>query len=108
MTEDEFKEFAATATKEQLKEFAESLSIGVEHDYTKRHWGHDLMLLDNKVGEFAFKACIWSSRQLSVGDIILAEATSGETGMYMILNLNQMSNPRDQFFAWMACIGIKK
>jgi len=108
MTEEEFEEFAGAATKEQLKEFAESLTSGVEHDYTNQRWGHALLLLDNKIGEFIFRACIFSSKQLSVGDIILSEATSGETGMYMILNLKQMSNPRDQFFAWMTCIGHKK
>lgn len=107
MTEQEFKDFALSATKEQLEEFAESIDIGVEHDYTKRYWGHDLMLLDQEIKNLTFKACIWSMRQLSLGDIILSKTTNDATGMYMILNLEQNSNPRSQFFVWMVCIGKK-
>jgi hypothetical protein len=108
MSPEEFIEFASSATKEQLFEFANSLEIGAEYDYySKSHWGHNFEPTDRHIGEYVHRACVFSQKVLKVGDILLCNSSSGRVGKYLILNLEQMRNPRDQFFVWIVCCGYK-
>lgn len=114
--EKDFDAFAEKADSKDIERFALTLKEGREIDFTSNMWGHAFNT-DKSIGSLVhyghgFYGNILGSKNVTAGDILLLQSENKEkgknVGKYLVLKVKYLNDPRDMFWAHIACCGHKE
>jgi hypothetical protein len=107
--ETDIEEFLKQANGEDLTEYAKTFEIGKEIDYTDRYWGHSFCST-NEYGRWVHYGYGFYSKgsRVSKGDVLLLPQKGRDIGKYVVLHIRYCTDPRDMYFAYLACMGDKE
>jgi hypothetical protein len=71
----------------------------VEHDYTKRRWGHDFAITEVYQNGKRLRITGWGHGLKEGHYLILPNKQTGRSTRYQIMSLGYYSAPRDMWFA---------
>jgi len=112
--ETDFKKWIKEAGQEELNKYLQDSfkKEGQEVDFTKSMWGHSFSvqyhlseLVDYGYGHYG---SLVTSKPISKWDVLLMNASSGRVGRYLVLKVDYSRDPKDMFWAYIACIGHKE
>ena len=66
------------------------------HDFTYPTWGHALHAKKQQNGNFRCNG--HSGKDIVAGDIVLLDVQSGNIGKFIVIDMEFMTDPHDQFF----------
>jgi hypothetical protein len=105
-----FGEWVKTATEGDLGQWARNLPTpGREIDFTTPVWGHCFNVTD-KIGLVVYGYGFYNSivyGSIRLGDSLLMNTESGKLGVFLVLSIKYCDDPKDMFWAYIACVGYK-
>lgn len=110
--EKDIEAFLKKAKPSQIDEYCKTLEISPsrEVDFLKQYWGHAFGV-DKTYNQYVhyghgFYSTLFTVPSLKTGDTMLLKTDKG-VGVYVVLHIRYERDPRDMFWAYIACIGIK-